>query len=395
MPEQSDLPLTGVRVVEFTHMVMGPTVGLILADLGAEVTRIEPVGGDRTRTLQGSGAGYFAMYNRNKRSLCLDLKSPQGVELARRLVASADVLVENFRPGVLERLGLGYETLAPGNPGLIYCSAKGFLSGPYENRVALDEVAQMMGGLAYMTGPSGRPLRAGASVVDVTGGMFGVIGILALLERRHRDGRGGRVNCSLFESTAFLVGQHMAQMAVTGKPAAPMPERISAWAIYDVFDTRDREQIFVAVVSDAQWRAFCAEFSLAEFESDAGLKSNNDRISHRDRILPVIRKLFAAYPRKQILQRLERVGVPAASIAKPEELFFDEHLNAHEGLVQVRVPGGEGSTRLPALPVELDGKRCGLRLDLRRAGEDSRAVLNEIGVSEEEFTALQDAGVVA
>ena len=258
-----ETPLAGLRVLEFTHMVMGPSAGLILADLGADVTRVEPIGGDRTRALEGSGAGYFAMYNRNKRSICLNLKAPAGLAVARRLARSMDILIENFRPGTLERLGLGYDVVALDNPRLLYCSAKGFLSGPYENRVALDEVAQMMGGLAYMTGPPGRPLRAGASVIDVTGGMFGVIGILAALERRHRSGRGAHVKCSLFETTAFLVGQHMAQMAVTGKPAEPMPTRISAWAIYDIFQTAGDRQVFVAVVSDAQWRAFCAAFGLA------------------------------------------------------------------------------------------------------------------------------------
>lgn len=394
MSDRMDLPLAGLRVIELTHMVMGPTIGLILADLGAEVTRIEPIGGDRTRSLKGSGAGYFAMYNRNKRSICLDVKTSKGVEIARSLISSSDVLIENFRPGVLERLGLGYARLAAENPGLIYCSAKGFLSGPYENRVALDEVAQMMGGLAYMTGPSGRPLRAGASVIDVTGGMFGVIGILALLERRHREGRGGHVNCGLFESTAFLVGQHMAQKAVTGKAVAPMPERVSAWAVYDVFNTKDGQQIFVAVVSDAQWRAFCTEFSLAELAADPALKLNNDRVAQRSRILPVIRNLFATFPRDELLQRLERSGVPAAQIARPEDLASDVHLNANHGLVDVKLPQG-GTARLPALPVELDGTRCGLRLDLRQAGEDSQTLLREAGVSKEEFASLKNAGVVS
>src|SRR5580658_620391 len=283
--QPDDLPLAGMKVLEFTHMVMGPSAGLILADLGAEVTRVEPIGGDRTRALQGSGAGYFAMYNRNKRSICLNLKDSTGIDLARRLARSADVLIENFRPGTLERLGLGYDSLRADNPRLIYCSAKGFLAGPYEERVALDEVAQMMGGLAYMTGPPGKPLRAGASVIDVTGGMFGVIGILAAVERRHRSGEGAHIKCSLFETTSFLVGQHMAQMAVTGKPAAPMPARTSAWAIYDVFDTAAADQIFVAVVSDAQWRAFCAEFGLAEFAADPALETNNGRVAQRVRIL--------------------------------------------------------------------------------------------------------------
>ena len=265
-------PLSGLRVVEFTHMVMGPAVGAILVELGAEVIKVEPVGGDATRQLLGSGAGYFSMYNRNKKSVCLDLKNPRGLAIARRLAASADIVVENFRAGTMDKLGLGYDSLAAENPRLIYCSEKGFLSGPYEHRTALDEVAQMMGGLAYMTGPPGRPLRAGTSVIDVTGGMFGVIGILAALEQRHRTGRGQKVASSLFETTVYLVGQHMAQKAVTGQAARPMPVRISAWAIYDVFETRDGEQVFVGVVSDSLWEKFCAAFELRELGANPRLQ---------------------------------------------------------------------------------------------------------------------------
>jgi crotonobetainyl-CoA:carnitine CoA-transferase CaiB-like acyl-CoA transferase len=391
--QPDDLPLAGMKVLEFTHMVMGPSAGLILADLGAEVTRVEPIGGDRTRALQGSGAGYFAMYNRNKRSICLNLKDSAGIDLARRLVRSSDVLIENFRPGTLERLGLGYDSLRADNPRLIYCSAKGFLAGPYEDRVALDEVAQMMGGLAYMTGPPGKPLRAGASVIDVTGGMFGVIGILAALERRHRSGEGAHIKCSLFETTSFLVGQHMAQMAVTGKPAAPMPARTSAWAIYDVFDTGGADQIFVAVVSDAQWRAFCAEFELTELAADPALETNNGRVAQRERILPRIRTLFAARSRDELLERLAAIGVPGAKIGRPEDLFEDEHLNAGGGLVEVTLPDGR-ATRLPALPVEMDGGRFGKRRDLKAPGADSREVLQELGLGRDEIDALVRAGAV-
>ena len=391
--QPDELPLAGMKVLEFTHMVMGPSAGLILADLGAEVTRVEPIGGDRTRALQGSGAGYFAMYNRNKRSICLNLKDAAGVRLARRLARSCDVLIENFRPGTLERLGLGYESLRADNSRLIYCAAKGFLAGPYEERVALDEVAQMMGGLAYMTGPPGKPLRAGSSVIDVTGGMFGVIGILAALERRHRTGEGAHIKCSLFETTSFLVGQHMAQMAVTGQPAAPMPARTSAWAIYDVFDTAAEDQIFVAVVSDAQWRAFCAEFDLAEFAADPALETNNGRVAQRARILPPIRALFAARSRDELLRRLEVIGVPAAKIGRPEDLFDDEHLNAGGGLIDVTLPDGR-TTRLPALPVEMDGERFGKRRDLKSPGADSLEVLQELGLGGDEIDALVRAGAV-
>ncbi len=394
MSPLSGLPLAGLKVVEFTHMVMGPSTGLILGDMGADVIRVEPIGGDRTRRLLGSGAGYYPMYNRNKRSVCLDLKSDGGIAAARALAAAADIVVENFRPGALDRLGLGYDALSADNPGLIYCSAKGFLAGPYENRTALDEVAQMMGGLAYMTGPPGRPLRAGASVIDVTGGMFGVIGILGLLERRHRTGAGGQVKCSLFETTAFLVGQHMAQKAVTGTAAAPMPARVSAWAIYDVFATAGEGQIFVGVVSDQQWVAFCTAFALDDFASDETLALNNDRVLARDRILPRIRAMFADIDRDVLLAKCEAVGLPVAPIARPEDLFDDLHLNAHGGLVDLHLPDGTPA-RLPALPIEVDGERFGVRHDLGDPGADSRALLLSAGMSNDTIDALFTSGVVA
>ena len=389
-----DAPLAGVKVVEFTHMVMGPSIGLILADLGAEVVKIEPIGGDPTRRLLGSGAGYFPMFNRNKRSICLDLKSKAGAALARRLVESADVMIENYRPGTLERLGLGPDTFARSNPGLISCSAKGFLAGPYEQRTALDEVTQMMGGLAYMTGPPGRPLRAGASVIDITGGMFGVIGILAALHARAHTGDGSKVRCSLFETTAFLVGQHMAQAAVTGEAAQPMPVRVSAWAIYDVFETmREGEQLFVGVVSDGQWRAFVEAFDLGEIGADPTYQSNNARVRARDRIIPAVRALFGAMPREALVARLETLGLPFAPIVRPDELFEDPHLNARGGLLNLTTPGG-ASTKLPALPIELDGQRFALTRDIPAIGADSEEILRELGIGPEESGRMRDDGVV-
>ena len=381
------LPLSGIRVIEFTHMVMGPSVGLILADLGADVIKVEPKGGDQTRHLLGSGAGYFPMFNRNKRSICLDLKSEVGKAAAIALVEGADILIENFRPGTLVRLGLGPDDFAERHPRLIYCSAKGFLTGPYENRTALDEVTQMMGGLAYMTGPPGRPLRAGASVVDITGGMFGVIGILAALERRHRTGRGGDVKCALFETTAFLVGQHMAQEAVTGKAPRPMPDRISAWAIYDVFETRmPDEQVFVGVVSDGQWVAFCEAFGLDAFLADATLATNNQRVEARERILPTVRDCFRAMSRAEAVALLERLGLPFAPIARPSDLFDDQHLGAGGGLVDLTLEDGT-QTRLPGLPIEVDGSRMPRRLGLPTPGEHGAELLREAGLSEDRIAA--------
>ncbi len=391
------LPLAGVRVVEFTHMVMGPAAGLILADMGADVIRIEPARGDNTRRLPGSGAGYFPMYNRNKRSLCVDLKSEAGKAAVLKLLEDADVLIENFRPGTMDRLGFGYDALSKMNPRLIYCSEKGFLSGPYEHRTALDEVAQMMGGLAYMTGPPGKPLRAGTSVIDVQGGMFGATGVLAALFQRETTGHGQYVVASLYESTVFLVGQHMAQYAVTGKAAAPMPARVSAWAIYQVFDTGDDDQVFVGVVSDKQWKSFCEAFELTEFANDSSLDTNNARVEHKERILPVIKDTFRQYTKQQLMDKLEKTGLPFAPITRPEELFDDPHLAAGGGLLPLTVTDGDHAgeaTKLPALPLEMDGRRFGVHHDVPRAGQHSREILAEAGYSEADIEQMLEQGVI-
>jgi crotonobetainyl-CoA:carnitine CoA-transferase CaiB-like acyl-CoA transferase len=389
------LPLDGVRVVEFSHMVMGPTCGLILADLGADVIKIEPApAGDNTRRLVGSGAGFFAIFNRNKRSLALDLKSAKGLELAKRLIRRADVLTENFRPGALAGLGLGYDALKADNPGLVYCSLKGFLSGPYESRSALDEVVQMMGGLAYMTGPPGQPLRAGASVNDIMGGMFAAIGILAALRERAATGRGQLVQSALFENNVFLVAQHMAQFAVTGQAAAPMPQRISAWAVYDVFATSDGEQVFVGVVTDTQWRAFCETFALPELLADSSLATNTQRVEARAWLIPRLREVFLTRTRAEIISGCEQARLPFAPITKPEELFDDPHLASPGAMVEVSLADGR-TTRVPALPLEMNGRRFGRRLDIPRVGEHGAVIAQELGYTPEAIMALAEEGVLA
>jgi crotonobetainyl-CoA:carnitine CoA-transferase CaiB-like acyl-CoA transferase len=333
------------------------------------------------------------MYNRGKASICLDLKAADGLAVARRLAVSADVVVENFRPGAMERLGLGADALRAENPRLIYCSEKGFLPGPYEERTALDEVAQMMGGLAYMTGPPGRPLRAGASVIDVTGGMFGVIGVLAALERRHRTGEGASIQAGLFETTAYLVGQHMAQKAVTGVAAAPMPARVSAWAIYDVFETADADQIFVGVVTDALWAKFCALFGLDDLWADEGLRANNARVAARPELLPRIREELKRFTKAELIAKLDGSGLPFAPIGKPEELFDDPHLLAGGGLSPVTLEDGR-ETRLPVLPVAVDGARTGSAARLPEPGADTDIVLKGLGYGSDEIAALKAGGAV-
>ncbi|WP_202109271.1 CaiB/BaiF CoA-transferase family protein [Bordetella sp. 15P40C-2] len=382
------LPYEGIRVIEFTHMVMGPTCGMLLADLGAEVIKVEPMGGDSTRRLLGSGSGFFPMFNRNKKSIVLDLKQPEGLQAALRLIDTADVVSENFKSGVMEKLGLGYDALKARNPRLIYVSHKGFLPGPYENRTALDEVVQMMGGLAYMTGRPGDPLRAGTSVNDIMGGMFGAMGVMAALAQREKTGVGTQVQTSLFENNVFLVGQHMMQYAVTGKAAAPMPSRISAWAIYDVFTVKDSEQIFLAVVSDKQWDIFCRAFDLAQLRHDPRLATNNDRVQARSWLLPALREHLAQFSAAELSAVFEREGLPFAPITRPEQLFDDPHLIATGGLAPIRLQDGREAL-VPLTPVTLGGAQLPVRLQPPGIGEHTEELLRGVGYDEHEIGALK------
>jgi len=388
-------PLAGLRVVEVTHMVMGPTCGLVLGDLGADVVKVEPAPeGDKTRRLLGSGMGFFAMYNRNKRSLAIDLKHPRGRDALLRLIDRADIFVENFRPGAMDRMGFGYAALSARNPRLIYVSHKGFQDGPYRDRTALDEVVQMMGGLAYMTGPPGQPLRAGASLNDVMGGMFGALGALAAVIERQRTGRGRHIVASLFENTVFLMGQHMALHAMTGRPLDPMSVRSPAWGVYDIFATADGQHIFIGIVTDTQWEAACRVFGFDDLFADPAFRTNNDRVRARDRLIPALEARFGAMTRDALARACEAAGLPFAPIARPEELFDDPHLNASGGLLPVTLPNGR-PTRLPALPLAIDGERTGLRLDVPAIGADGREVLAEAGLAPQDIEELISAGVVA
>ena len=392
------LPLTGLRVVEFTHMVMGPTCGMVLADLGAEVIKVEPIEGDRTRHLLGAGAGFFPMFNRNKKSIAIDLHQPEGAALARRLAGTADVVAENFKPGTMVKYGLDYASLSQADPRLIYVSHKGFLPGPYDHRTALDEVVQMMGGLAYMTGRPGDPLRAGSSVNDIMGGMFGAIGAMGALIQRGITGRGQEVQTALYENNVFLVGQHMLQYAITGRAAAPMPDRISAWGIYDIFTVKDGEQIFLAAVSDAQWLTFCDALGLADLRDLPQYATNNLRVQGRGTLMPVLRERLIAWRAAELAALFERVGLPFAPIRKPEELYDDEHLLATGGLADITLPDGERagqSVGTALFPFTMGGQRLGVRLQPPTRGQHTMALLAALGYNEAQVADFVARRVVA
>jgi crotonobetainyl-CoA:carnitine CoA-transferase CaiB-like acyl-CoA transferase len=384
---EKTLPYAGLRMVEFTHMVMGPTCGMVFADLGAEVIKVEPPKGDNTRNLLGSGAGFYPLFNRNKKSLVLDLKTPEGREAVLKLIATADIVSHNFRPETMVAQGLDYASLKKLNPRLIYIALKGFLPGPYEHRTALDEVVQMMGGLAYMTGPVGQPLRAGTSVNDIMGGMFGAIAAMAALAQREKTGLGQEVQAALYENNVFLVAQHMMQYAVTGQPADPMPNRISSWAVYDVFTVKDGEQIFLSAVSDKQWAVFCDALGFADLKADPLYGNNNDRVRERPRLLAQLRERFAHYSAQDLTDIFEKAGLPYAPIKRPQDLMDDPHLLATGGLTPITLPDGK-QTNTVLFPFTLDGQRMGVRRSPPKLGEHSAQLLEALGYSAQDAMKL-------
>jgi crotonobetainyl-CoA:carnitine CoA-transferase CaiB-like acyl-CoA transferase len=371
------LPLAGIRVVEFSQMVMGPSCGMILADLGADVIKVEPPQGDRTRFFKSVASGFFNTYSRNKRSIVIDTTASEGRATARRLIGTADVLIENFRPGLLKRFGLDYDSLAPEHPGLIYCSLKGYLPGPYENRLALDEVVQMMGGLAYMTGPPGKPMRAGASVNDIMGGMFGVIAIQAALAEREHTGKGALIQSALFENNVFLMAQAMMFESVTGEPSTPWSVKASPWPVYDLFETGDGERIFVSIVGEEHWAGFCRAFGFEAWLADPRLATSQGRVDNRDWIIPAIADALKQRGMAALCETFERLGLPFAPVNKPGDLFDDPHLNASGGLIDITLGDGR-QVKTPALPFSINGERLQKRRDPPKLGEHTDEILAEL-----------------
>ncbi len=385
--------LEGLRVLEFTHAVMGPCAGMMLADNGADVILVEPTDGSSTRRLKGFGTGYFSFYNRNKKSLAINLKSPEGLQIIYDLAKSTDIIVENFGPGTMDRLGLGYEKLKEINESIIYCSLKGFLSGPYEKRHAMDEVVQMMGGMAYMTGRSGDPLRAGTSAIDITGGMFGYIGILQALYEKEKTGKGAFVKASLYETCTFLVGQHMAYQSQVDYPIPPMPERVSAWSIYRIFETQDQDKIFIGIISDKHWVRFCDAFEWIDWKENARLATNNQRIDEREWFIPELEQRMSEFTKEEIIKRCDKNSIPFAPITQPKDLYEDLQLNEGNSLMPIKMRNGEYA-KLPKFPLEYNGTRIEKRFDPPIIGDAVRSLLQELNYSDEQIGALESKQVI-
>jgi crotonobetainyl-CoA:carnitine CoA-transferase CaiB-like acyl-CoA transferase len=391
-------PLAGVKILDFGHTIMGPCAGVVFADLGADVIKIEPTNGDPTRRLPGFAAGFFATYNRNKRSIAIDLKRPEGQAVVRRLVPKADIVLENFGPGTIERLKCSWDDFREINPRLVYLSMKGFLKGPYEHRGALDEVVQMQSGLAYMTGPPGTPLRAGAPIIDILGGVFGVVAALSALRERDLTGRGQKVASSLFESATFMLGVMLVGSAVIGEPMPPMPARKNAWGVYDVFRAKDGRQAFIGCTSDNHWQRFCEQFGFTEWMTDERLASNAKRCDAREWMLPKLEAHLKTLPFEEILEKCEAAKIPYSRVSRPDELAGDVHLNAFGGLIQTAVSamGGGPQVGIPALPVEFGDarERPGLERQPPRIGEHTNEILREAGFDPSEIEGLQRSGAI-
>ena len=396
---RQQLPLQGVRVVELTHIVAGTSAGVILGDLGADIIKIEhPDSGDTSRNKSGEGATFFT-FGRNKRYLALDLRKPEGRKIFEKLVARADIVLDNFAPGALNRLGLGYEWGRSVNPRVIYCSIKGFLPGPYSDRPFLDELAQMAGGLAYLTGFKDQPMRAGASITDIGAATYGVVGILAALFRRQVTGEGDYIESGLYETIVFWISQHLTRSQMTGNNPPPRGSRNSGmgkamgWGVYELFPTKDSTQVFIAVTGNRHWAGLCDALGFADWRDSSEFDTNGKRSKEKRRIAARVKVAVSQLTYDDITARLYKGRVPFAPVNAPLDLLEERHLNEGGRWLDLKTP--KQRLKVPKLPISMARTEdFAVRRDPACLGEHTDDILAELGYAADQIDALKSEKIV-
>ena len=396
-PSEGDAPLEDVTVLELGHIVAGPFCSLILADLGADVIKVENRrhGGDSVRGSSELGTSLFNAMNRNKRSVTVDLKDDAGREVFERLVADADVIVENFGPGVTDRLGVDYGTLREVNESLVYCSIKGFGEGPYEEYPALDPITEALSGLMSVTGlPDEQPVRVGTSISDMAASFFGAIGILSALRQRDLTGVGTYVEAPMFESTMPFMSYWLAYSQAHDVVPEPIGASHLNWAPYDVFQTADGEWTFVGPSSERHWERLCDALEL-DLADDERFETMIDRREHREALRETLADVFDDWTQPEVLERLRDVGVPVAPVNDVSDVLEDDHLEATDALTEIEtVEGKETTVEVPKLPLRADrfdppeGERP------PELGEHTDGILRELGYSDAEIESLRERGAL-
>ncbi len=383
--------LAGLRVLDCTHVIAGAWCSMVLADLGADVVKIEPPAGETTRGHPGAAFRAFDFVNRNKRAIALDLSTEAGSGVVRKLAETADVFVENYRPGSLDRMGLGYAQLAAINPKLVYCSVSGFgLDGPYRDRGGFDLIAQAMSGIMSFTGEEGatRPVAAGVPLCDLTAGMFAAVGVLAALQSRATSGKGQHVESSLLESALAYTVWETGLWLTTGEVAKPKGTRHRLAAPYEAMKTADGF-VVVGVNNQKLWVRFCEALGAPEMATEEGFDRPNRRVRNRDALQARIEAILTTQPTAHWIARLEKVGVPAGPLNDIAQAWDDPQVKAR-GLM-----ADADGRRFPRTPIKLSETPVKLVRGPAEVGQHTREVLGEAGFSAAEIEALMASGAAA
>ena len=392
-------PLAGIKVIEIGLAMAGPFCGMTLADYGAEVVKIERVGeGDESRHwppyFPGEVSYYFAAANRNKQSLAIDLKSAEGAALLKELAAGADVLIDNYRVGALDKLGLGYEALAAINPRLIYCSISGFgPNGPRAHDRANDIFMQAFSGNMSITGEEGRgPVKAGISIADVGAGMFGVIGVLLALQARAHSGRGQRVDTSLLEGQLAMLSYHLTSYFATGRAPVRRGASSQLSVPYQAFQAKD-DWVVVAAFTPRMWQGVCRAIERPQWADDERFADSSRRAANRTTLIPMLAEVFTTRTVEDWVERLSAEGVPCTSVNSIDKVVVDPQVAARDMIVEVDHPT-IGRLRMAGLPIKLSANPGSVKAPPPLLGEHSRQVLAGLGLSQERIDALVQSGVI-